>query len=138
MSDVKFSKDDRVVVIDGGTDNRGTEGKTGVVMHDGSLTGGLATAPPNSTAARWRTWASRTGISPTDHRPARDVARPASAAAFHPAGPHLIRRTTVDITTYAVLSAEPAPPRVPPITPTTGQPDRVERHVTTIAGGGSR
>lgn len=36
-----YSKGDRVTVIDGGVDNPGTEGKTGTVVNDGSLSGGL-------------------------------------------------------------------------------------------------
>lgn len=41
MTTPKFRKGDQVVVIDGGADNPGTEGKTGVVVDDGSLSGGL-------------------------------------------------------------------------------------------------
>ncbi|MFL4904847.1 hypothetical protein ACJ6WF_17070 [Streptomyces sp. MMS24-I2-30] len=36
-----FRKGDTVTVIDGGTDNPGTEGCTGTVVDDGSLSGGL-------------------------------------------------------------------------------------------------
>lgn len=35
-----FSKGDKVTVTSGGTDNPGTEGKTGTVVDDGSLSGG--------------------------------------------------------------------------------------------------
>jgi hypothetical protein len=37
----QYSKGDRVTVTDGGVDNPGTEGKTGTVVDDGSLSGGL-------------------------------------------------------------------------------------------------
>ncbi|MFJ9420722.1 hypothetical protein [Streptomyces sp. NPDC101249] len=36
-----YRKGDRVKVIDGGVENRGTEGKTGEVVIDGTLSGGL-------------------------------------------------------------------------------------------------
>lgn len=36
-----FSKGDKVTVTEGGSDNPGTEGKTGTVVDDGSLSGGL-------------------------------------------------------------------------------------------------
>lgn len=35
-----FSKGDRVVVVSAGPENAGTEGATGVVVDDGSLSGG--------------------------------------------------------------------------------------------------
>lgn len=38
---MQFRKGDKVVVTYGGIDNPGTEGKTGVVMDDGSKSGGL-------------------------------------------------------------------------------------------------
>lgn len=36
-----YSKGDKVTVVDGGLDNPGTEGKTGFVVEDGTLSGGL-------------------------------------------------------------------------------------------------
>jgi len=36
-----FNKGDRVVVVSAGSENAGTEGATGVVVDDGSLSGGL-------------------------------------------------------------------------------------------------
>lgn len=37
----QFNVGDKVVVVDGGADNPGTEGRTGTVVDDGSLSGGL-------------------------------------------------------------------------------------------------
>ncbi|MGW5173160.1 hypothetical protein ACWERY_02180 [Streptomyces sp. NPDC004082] len=36
----QYSKGDRVVIVHAGAENAGTEGKTGIVVDDGSLSGG--------------------------------------------------------------------------------------------------
>ncbi|MGK5733307.1 hypothetical protein [Streptomyces sp. URMC 124] len=38
---MEFRKGDKVVVVEGGSENPGTEGRQGVVFYDGALSGGL-------------------------------------------------------------------------------------------------